>query len=973
LDFSFYKLVSGSDLINAGVVPGGTLPFDASSYYVGNPDLGAYEGTGGSTVISVTGVSLTPTSSTITSANGTVQLNATISPSNATNKNVSWKSSNTSVATVNSSGLVTGLTNGNATITVTTEDGSKTATSSITVNISTTTVSVTSVSVTPTSTSVEAGKTISLTAEVSPSNATNKSVSWSSSNTSVATVSSSGVVTGVAKGSAVITVTTADGGKTASCIVTVTDAVVISGVRIEDSATTSTGLCSYDGALKAYSGASNGYAINLSNSTGKGITWKVEVASAGSYTLTWRYVNGASSAATSAKLIINGTAVSSSVAFAKTSDKSTFTTTSATATLVKGVNQIRIETTSGSEFADIDWIEISGSVIGAANCSAAIGSGGSSSTVAVTGVTVSSSSSTITTSNGTVQLSANVLPSDASNKNVSWSSSNTSVATVSSTGLVTAKSNGSATITVTTADGNKTATSQVTVNVGSSTVSVTGVSVSPTSSTITASNGTVQLAATIAPSNATNQNVSWSSSNTSVATVSSSGLVTGISNGSAAITVTTADGNKTASCSITVNIGTTQVNTSMIGYATVEGGTTGGAGGNTITISTLAQLQSWVSSREGNTTPEIVYINTKIASSDDLVLTIKDGANISIYGVGTSGELQNIGLNIRDYKNVIVRNLKIHEVFYPNDALTLDACEHVWVDHCEFYSKIGSGITVDTYDGLLDIKKGSRYVTVSWCYLHDHMKCSLIGHTDNSGQQSTDSQMRITYHHNWFSHTDGRNPSIRFGAIHMFNNYYEEISDYGLAARDGAHAKVENCHYNNVLLSMSTDKFPVSGLPNGFICQSGNLFTGSTGAPVISQTGCDFWNNLPYSYTLDPVANVASIVKANCGVGKVSNLKSGSVISSENSIEVVKVKPSVSLYPNPFKGIATIKFKLTEASKVVIKINDLSGRQIDIVANGNYDAGENEIVYTNAGLVPGVYVLTFEAGVSTSQMKIVVK
>jgi pectate lyase len=750
-------------------------------------------------------------------------------------------------------------------------------------------------------------------------------------------------------------------------------------VRIEDNATAATGLCSYDGALKAYSGASNGYAINLTNASAKGITWKVEVSGAGSYTLTWRYVNGSSSALTTAKLIINGTTVTSSLSFPKTADKVNFVSTSTTATLVNGVNQIRIETAASNEFADIDWIEISGNTIGAANCSAAIGSGGGGgTTVPVTGVTVSPTSSTITTAGGTVQLTATVAPSNATNKTVSWSSNNTSVATVNSSGLVTAIANGSATITVTTADGAKTATCAITVNISSTTVPVTGVTVSPTSSTITTSGGTVQLTATVSPSNATNKTVTWSSGNTSVATVSSTGLVTAVANGSATITVRTNDGGRTATCAITVNISSTPptASTDMIGYAAVSGEgyttTTGGSGGATRTISTLADLQSWAASRENNTTPEIVYINTKITSSSSTIVTIKHGANISIYGVGSAGELQNIGLNIRNYQNVIVRNLKIHEIFYPNDALTLDEVRHGWVDHCEFYSKIGSGIGVDTYDGLLDIKNGSRFITVSWCYLHHHMKCMLYGHTDNTSQQALDSQMRITFHHNWISYTDGRNPSLRFGALHMFNCYFEEVSDYGLAARDGAHAKVENCHYHNVKLSMSTDKFPVSGLPNGYICQSGNSFTGTTGAAVISQTGCDFWNSstLPYSYTLDPVGNVATIVKANCGVGKVTNLK---VAALENTLATVKDGSRVDIYPNPFHGSAQISFNLPETSDVKIRLTDMRGKQVDMIANGIYSAGENSINYNNSNLKSGLYIMTIEAGAVKKQVKLIVR
>jgi pectate lyase len=318
----------------------------------------------------------------------------------------------------------------------------------------------------------------------------------------------------------------------------------------------------------------------------------------------------------------------------------------------------------------------------------------------------------------------------------------------------------------------------------------------------------------------------------------------------------------------------------LIGYGAVAANgistTTGGAGGTVVSVRTLAELEAWAADREDNATPGILQINGRISSSEGALITIKNGANITIEGVGKTSALQNIGLNIRDYNNVIVRNLTIHEVLYPNDALTLDNVQHGWVDRCELYSKIGEGIGVDTYDGLLDIKKGSSNITISWNYLHHHMKCSLIGHTDNTGQQEADSKIRVTYHHNWFSNTDGRNPSLRFGAVHMFNNIFEDITDYGIATRTGAHAKLETNIYHNVKLPMSTDKFPVDGLPNGYICETGNVLSGTTGAKVISQTGCEFWNatSLPYTYTLDPVNTLSTLVKQNAGMGnnQVTNL-----------------------------------------------------------------------------------------------------
>jgi uncharacterized protein YjdB len=143
-------------------------------------------------------------------------LTATVSPNDATNKKVSWTSSNSSAASVDNNGKITAEKTGTATITVTTEDGSKTATCSVTV-IS----PVSSVSLNKTSLTLFKGTSQTLIATINPSDATNKEVTWSSSNSSVASIDTKGKVTTVKVGTATITVTTEDGGKTATCAVIV--------------------------------------------------------------------------------------------------------------------------------------------------------------------------------------------------------------------------------------------------------------------------------------------------------------------------------------------------------------------------------------------------------------------------------------------------------------------------------------------------------------------------------------------------------------------------------------------------------------------------------------------------------------------------------------------------------------------------------------------------------------------------------
>ncbi|MFL0268873.1 cell wall-binding repeat-containing protein [Candidatus Clostridium radicumherbarum] len=174
-------------------------------------------------IVNPSAVSLNKTTNTLT-VGATDTLIATISPSNATNKNVQWSTSNSNVATVDAAGKVTAIAAGTATITVTTVSGNKTASCNITVENPV--INVSSVSLNETSSTHTVGNTDTLIASVLPSNATNKNVQWSTSNSNVATVDAAGKVTAIGAGTATITATTVDGNKTASCNITVQNPVI---------------------------------------------------------------------------------------------------------------------------------------------------------------------------------------------------------------------------------------------------------------------------------------------------------------------------------------------------------------------------------------------------------------------------------------------------------------------------------------------------------------------------------------------------------------------------------------------------------------------------------------------------------------------------------------------------------------------------------------------------------------------------
>ena len=499
-------------------------------------------------IIPVTGVSLDHTSLTLIEGESET-LTATVAPENATDKSVTWKSSNTSVAAVSSSGVVTAKAAGVATITVTTNDGSKTAQCNVTVS-----VPVSGVSLDKTSLTLPVGDTQTLTATVSPSNASDKSVAWSSGNTSVATVSSTGVVTAKAAGTTTITVTTKDGGKTATCNVTVV--IPVTGVSLDQTSLT----------MVAGDNRTLTATVSPSDATDKSVTWSssntsvatvsstgvVTAKAGGSATITVTTNDGGKTASCSVTVSVPVTGVSLNKTSLTLSEGDTQTLTAT----VSPTTATDKEVTWASDNETVATVTSSGAIVaknaGTAVITVTTHDGAKTASCAVTvkprvtGVSLDNTSISLTVGS-TQTLTATVTPADALDKSVTWSSNNTSVATVSTYGVVTAKAAGTATITVRTNDGGKTATCTVTVTA----VSVTGVSLNKSSLTLYEGDSET-LTATVSPTNATNKSVTWSTSNSSVASVTSSGRITALSAGSATITVTTSDGGKKATCSVTV-------------------------------------------------------------------------------------------------------------------------------------------------------------------------------------------------------------------------------------------------------------------------------------------------------------------------------------------------------------------------------------------------------------------------------------
>jgi pectate lyase len=285
-----------------------------------------------------------------------------------------------------------------------------------------------------------------------------------------------------------------------------------------------------------------------------------------------------------------------------------------------------------------------------------------------------------------------------------------------------------------------------------------------------------------------------------------------------------------------------QAQTGLVGWATQGGGTTGGQGGSTVTVSTASALDSALQSGS----PLTIRVSGMISLSG----MHKVASNKSVLGVGSGSGLSGGGLNVSGASNVVIRNLVFRNA--NDDSINVERSTRVWIDH----NDLSNG-----YDGLVDIKRGSDYVTVSWNKTHDHDKTMLLGHDDANGGEDA-GHLRVSYHHNWFAGTNQRHPRVRFGnPVHVYNNYYSSIGSYGVASTCGAGVLVEGNYFEN---TKTPFQLGAGDSPNGSLVARNNSFvnsgSGSTGGSVAS---------IPYAYTLDPAAGVKATVSGGAGVGKI--------------------------------------------------------------------------------------------------------
>jgi pectate lyase len=275
----------------------------------------------------------------------------------------------------------------------------------------------------------------------------------------------------------------------------------------------------------------------------------------------------------------------------------------------------------------------------------------------------------------------------------------------------------------------------------------------------------------------------------------------------------------------------------LAGWATQGGGTTGGGSAAATTVTSSSALSSAVS----GTTARVVRISGTISCSG--MITV--GSNKTIVG-NSGGTIAGCGLNVSNASNVIIQNITFRG--WNDDAINVQYSTRVWIDH---------NTLTDGYDGAVDVKRASDYVTISWNRVYGHDKSMLLGHSDDNGGEDR-GHLRVTYHHNWFDGSNQRHPRVRFGnPVHVYNNYYDGVTGYGVASTEGAGVLVEGNYFEN-----TDDPFHLGEGDSsaGSLVARNNHFVGSGSGQAGGSVA-----SIPYSYSLETASNVKASVTAGAG------------------------------------------------------------------------------------------------------------
>ena len=406
-----------------------------------------------------------------------------------------------------------------------------------------------------------------------------------------------------------------------------------------------------------------------------------------------------------------------------------------------------------------------------------------------------------------------------------------------------------------------------------------------------------------------------------------------------------------------------------VGFASLnvrgQNGTTGGVGGKVYTVNNADTLYKILRSlrvdKNPTLAPAIIQINGVVNAGGDKMIYFKTNANITLIGLGNNARFVGFGLEVETSQNIIIRNIEFWDC--PVDGIDIRDPEthHIWVDHCSFTD----GDTPDpgaggdaNHDGALDIKRECTNVTVSWCHFSNHSKTCLMGHADG---ELVDTVLCVTYHHNWFEKTWQRHPRVRYGRAHVFNNFEDNNTLYGIASTEDAKVLVEGNYFLNIPTPTCVG-YDKSG--PGDLVERNNIYSGC--ATSAATRGLAFEPKDVYSYTVDDPNTIPDMLRLYAGSGKVS------VTDVEDKSKVKPVGFSLEQnYPNPFNPSTVIHYSVLTNALVVLKVFDVLGNEVETLVNKNQTAGQYSLIFNAKNYPSGIYVYTLRSGNSMLSKKMI--
>lgn len=387
------------------------------------------------------------------------------------------------------------------------------------------------------------------------------------------------------------------------------------------------------------------------------------------------------------------------------------------------------------------------------------------------------------------------------------------------------------------------------------------------------------------------------------------------------------------------------------GWASVnangQNGTTGGLGGDSVRVSTLTDLIFHCQRTEMLTIliEGIIDLSTQTGTGRYVFVH----SNKSIIGAQPGSGITNGGFRVRNpHRNIIFRNLNITNS--PEDGIQLNGeIHHIWIDRCTF---LGST------DGAVDISNGANYITISYSLFTGLNRASLISSSDDDPFID---RYKVTFHHNWFRATIQRHPRVRFGQVHIFNNYYSNIEMYGIGIGDRAHIISENNFFEGVA---APSRFYDDPANLGFFIDTGSILLNS-GSFASRPSGINWRPSDHYAYTLDSAQHVRQTVMANSGAEPLP--------TQTPVVEAPVLGIQVSVFPNPMSEFANIQIQMPERDRVRITLIDITGRVVAVLVDGILSEGLNQIHFERKGLRSGVFFLKIESDKESLTRKLLIQ